>query len=145
MMSFFNYTKGSKKGCMEREGFFYYEIHMKCAGVIHFTLLSITSNVLPCDTWVFCRPKSILGDLSRKWKRGHHSASFFKWTYLWNFQVDSTFSPRNMVGSLFLLLLLLLLLSLLFESLLLLLLLSILLSFPLLAQVFHETVTEIRA
>ena len=39
MMSFFNYKKGSKKWNKEREGFFYYEIHMKCAGVIHFTLL----------------------------------------------------------------------------------------------------------
>ena len=38
-MSFFNYKKGSKKGYMEREGFFYYEIHMKCAKFIHFTLL----------------------------------------------------------------------------------------------------------
>ena len=39
MMSFFNYKKGSKKGYMEREGFFYNEIHIKCAGVIHITLL----------------------------------------------------------------------------------------------------------
>ena len=31
MMSFFNYKKGLKKGYMEREGFFYYKIHMKCA------------------------------------------------------------------------------------------------------------------
>ena len=39
MVSFNNYKKGSEKGYMEREGFFYYEIHMKCARVIHFTLL----------------------------------------------------------------------------------------------------------
>ena len=39
MMSFNNYKKGSEKGYMEREGFFYYEIHIKCARGIHFTLL----------------------------------------------------------------------------------------------------------
>ena len=44
MMSFFNYKKGSKKWNKEREGFFYYEIHMKCAGVIHLTLLSAWTN-----------------------------------------------------------------------------------------------------
>ena len=38
-MSFFNYKKSSKKGYMERGDFIYYEIHMKCAGVIHSTLL----------------------------------------------------------------------------------------------------------
>ena len=39
MMSFFNYKKGSKKGYMEREGFFYYEIHMKCARFVTIMLL----------------------------------------------------------------------------------------------------------
>ena len=38
-MSFFNYKKGSKKGYMEREGFFYYGIHMKCAKMKTFILL----------------------------------------------------------------------------------------------------------
>ena len=40
MMSFFNYKKDSKKGYMEREGFFYNEIHKKCGGFIHITLLT---------------------------------------------------------------------------------------------------------
>ena len=40
-MSFFNYKNGLKKRYMETEGFFYYEIHIKCARVIHFTLLPI--------------------------------------------------------------------------------------------------------
>ena len=48
MMSFFNYKKDSKKGYMEREGFFYNEIHMKCAGVIHFTLLTVFKVLSEC-------------------------------------------------------------------------------------------------
>ena len=41
MMSFFNYKKDLQKGYMEREGFFYTEIHIKCAGVIHIILLQM--------------------------------------------------------------------------------------------------------
>ena len=48
MMSFFNYKKGSEKWYMEREGFFYYENHMKCAGVIHFTLHLDKTNQNQC-------------------------------------------------------------------------------------------------
>ena len=39
MMSFFNYKLGSKKGYMDREENFYFEIHMKCARQVHYTLL----------------------------------------------------------------------------------------------------------
>ena len=52
MMSFFNYKKDSKKGYMEREGFFYNEIHMKCAGVIHFTLLQQQKSKVFCKKGV---------------------------------------------------------------------------------------------
>ena len=43
-MSFLNYKMGSKKEYMEREGFFYYEIHMKCARVIHYYTTSSHSH-----------------------------------------------------------------------------------------------------
>ena len=45
-MSFFNYKIGHKKGYMERGGFFYYEIHMKCVGSLHYTLLILSNEQL---------------------------------------------------------------------------------------------------
>ena len=45
-MSFFNYKIGHKKGYMERVGFFYYEIHMKCVGSLDYTLLILSNEQL---------------------------------------------------------------------------------------------------